>query len=354
MLSKQIVDLSEEHFAHLPSKIPEQALAKIPPELPSFLADTEASRHLRSAYIQHLVSTTLCRRVFGPFLFSLGRRHAEADRFFQSMSQELRNKSARKEAAWRQQTLYAAYTAPTAKKTTNSAAGAVVEEITHQIKPFAEPARLELIHVAVRRIVKLAAETWRYARLEREMITTQMPPVGVMDVDANEWARHDYDEFEGLQPVSDPSRTILGLLPAVSRECIHESLQAPGEEADEGCLYTRGVALYSSCPPVRTRLREREKSDHTGKSSPSRRSCTNTPSSPAGRVEGKPEAGSGSEHPRVESRHGATDESSEDDDVSEADEESTRRSRSHSPSEPPGAWESSSDDTPADVPDWRS
>jgi hypothetical protein len=115
--------------------------------------------------------------MFGPFLFSLGRRYDKADSLFLSMSNHIREKSTRKEAIWRQQTLLAAFTSSGAKQRINTAACTVIDEIVAEIRHFADPKEEEGIRIAVRRIVKLAAETWRFARLEKEMITATMPAV---------------------------------------------------------------------------------------------------------------------------------------------------------------------------------
>ena len=130
---------------------------------------------MRAAYVAHTVAKLITYRVFGPFLFSLGSRYDKADSLFSSMSNHIRAKSTRKEAIWRQQTLLAAFTSTGAKQRINTAAGTVVEEIVNAIKHFADPKEEEGIKISVKRIVKLAAETWRFARLEREMITAVMP-----------------------------------------------------------------------------------------------------------------------------------------------------------------------------------
>ncbi|KAI9809015.1 MAG: hypothetical protein M1825_002304 [Sarcosagium campestre] len=322
MLAKQIVDLSEEHFGKLETPPPEEVMSRVPSNIPSFLANTPASRQLRSAYIQHVVSDTLCYRVFQPFLFSLGRRYDKADGLFQAMSTELRNKSTHKEAVWRQHTLYAAYTASTAKKATNAAAGAVVEEIVDHIRHFAEPGQLDLIYASVRRIVKIAAETWRYARLEREMITARMPPADATDEDDSDWpppageswssssslsssflpsSSSSPSDRKTLEPLANSGPTnillLLRLLPIISREPIHESLQNDDDDDDDddddgdqknklkdnGCRYSQGVALYSDSKPVLARLQElqtrslnRDESTATAAAFPTRTTTTTT------------------------------------------------------------------------------
>ncbi|KAI9819498.1 MAG: hypothetical protein M1827_006946 [Pycnora praestabilis] len=259
-LSKQIVELSRVHFQNLPITPPEEILSKIPSTVPSFLTNTSSSRQLRAAYIQHVISSILSYRVFQPFLFSLGRRYDKADTLFQTMSNELRNKSTRKEAVWRQHTLFAAYTASSAKKTINAAAGAVVEEIVHHIKHFTDTKQMEMIYAAVRRIVKIAAETWRLARLEREMITARMPAAEDEKEISADWPAFDgvsQNEPEAAQIGGATSRKpLLRLLPIISREPIHDDFRLDEDENDNGCIYSRGLALYSDSALILERMHE--------------------------------------------------------------------------------------------------
>ncbi len=138
-LRRQIVQLSEEYFQNLPIAPPNDVLARVPPGLPSFLANTDASRRIRQAYVQHVVSSVLTYRIFHPFLFTLGRRYDGADILFQDMSRKLRYKSIRKECVWRQHTLHAAYSVSSAKQSINKVATVIIDEIVNQIKHFADP-----------------------------------------------------------------------------------------------------------------------------------------------------------------------------------------------------------------------
>ena len=205
-------------------------------------------------------------RVFGPFLFSLGRRYDKADFLFSSMSSHIRDKSTRKEAIWRQQTLLAAFTSSGAKQRINTAAGTVVDEIVVAIKNFADPKEEESIRIAVKKIVKLAAETWRFARLEREMITATMP--------ALQDEEHNFTGLEYWPPITpegtaipsparnagssdEPTKLLLRLFPVIYREPKHENFQpADQESADIGCIYHHGIALYDDAEPVVKRSEE--------------------------------------------------------------------------------------------------
>lgn len=259
-LRRQIVQLSEEHFQNLPIAPPNDVLALVPPGIPSFLANTDASRRIRQAYVQHVISSVLTYRIFHPFLFTLGRRYDGADILFQDMSRKLRYKSIRKECVWRQHTLHAAYSVSSAKQSINKVATVIIDEIVNQIKHFADPKYLERIMTAVRRIVKIAAETWRYARLERELITARLPAAEDNDDPIGDWFESDYHNQprpEGARPrEGEPRRVLLRLLPIICREPTHEELRDDSTLDDNGCVYSHGVALFSDSPAVIARVEE--------------------------------------------------------------------------------------------------
>jgi len=227
---------------------------------------TPKNRQLRAAYVAHTVSKLVTYRVFGPFLFSLGRRYDKADSLFATMSSQIRDKSTRKEAIWRQQTLLSAFTSSGAKQRINTAAGTVVEEIVNAIKNFADPKEEDSIKIAVKRIIKLAAETWRFARLEREMITATMPTVQDEEhqfTGPDFWQAHRPEgtpiaSLVGSAPPSDERpRLLLRLFPVIHREPKHENFRESDDEMpDEGCIYHHGLALYDDAEPVILRAEE--------------------------------------------------------------------------------------------------
>jgi hypothetical protein len=248
--------LSKEHFTYLPIDPPKDILSKIPPELPSFLDNTPASRELRSAYVQHVISKTLTYRIFQPFLFTLGRRYDKADTFFQMLSMDIRRKSVRREAFWRQQTLKAAYTTSDAKQSINVVAAVIVDEIIDLIKHFADPRHLDSLLIGVRKIVKLAAETWRLARVERELIIASLPAPDAEGVFNDSWDEYLAPKEGSVSSGNDPSRhVILRSFPQITREAAHEDF-AEDEEKASPCTYSRGTVLYSDSPVVMARLQE--------------------------------------------------------------------------------------------------
>jgi hypothetical protein len=263
-LSQLIHDLSKEHFGYLPIDPPKDILSKIPSELPSFLDNTPASRELRSVYIQHVVSKTITYRVFQPFLFTLGRRYDKADTFFQMLSMDIRRKSVRREAFWRQQTLKAAYTTSDAKQSINVAAAVIVDEIIDHIKHFADPKHLDSLLTSVRKIVKLAAETWRHARVERELVLATFPAPDADTVENENWIEYAGGKDQKNGGVEPTRHVVLRTFPRIIREASHEDF-ANGEERASLCVYSQGVVLYSDSPVIMGRLQEVTKS---GQSSP--------------------------------------------------------------------------------------
>lgn len=255
-LSRLIVDLSKEHFAYLPIDPPKDVLAKIPAEIPPFLDNTPASRELRSAYVQHVISKKLTYRIFQPFLFTLGRRYDKADTFFQMLSLDIRRKSVRREAVWRRLTLKAAYTTSDAKQSINVVAAVIVDEIIEQIRHLADPKQLDALLTGVRKIVKLAAETWRHARVERELILALLPAPAAEDVSNEEWEEYPSEREPSPSRRGDHGRhVILRTFPRIFREGAHEDF-ADDKDRSNPCVYSPGVVLYSDSPVVLARLDE--------------------------------------------------------------------------------------------------
>ncbi|GAD92673.1 RNA polymerase Rpb1 C-terminal repeat domain-containing protein [Paecilomyces variotii No. 5] len=283
-LQHLIIDLSKKHFGYLPIDPPKDILAKIPSELPSFLDNTPASCELRAAYIQHVISKTLTYRIFQPFLFTLGRRFDKADTFFQLLSIDIRRKSVRREAFWRQQTLKAAYTTSDAKQSINVVAAVIVDEIIEQIRHFADPKKLDDLLTGVRMIVKLAAETWRHARVERELVTASMPAPSSEGVANEHWDEYPFGRDESRPPSRSSIRhVVLRTFPRIFREAAHEDF-ADDEERRNSCVYMPGMVLYSDSPVVLSRIDELAKrsSDsldgvHRSPRGASRRSTSRSP-----------------------------------------------------------------------------
>ena len=247
-LHKQIMDLSVEQFQDAIDTIPRDVAMQIPEPVLSFLSRPDGSAKLRAAYIEHTISSVITRRIFKPFLFTLNLRQESADQLFQSWSDQMRSKSTRKEALWRQRTLHAAYTVSSAKQTINKVAGAIVDEILDAIRCFAHPERLEQVTAAVRSIVKTAAETWRYARLEIPMITASM-----LEEERPSFMKSRADHNRAQDSFQVPGRAgqvLLPLFPIIEREAIHEGIREDGKMNDQGYTYFPGRMLYVDDPEV--------------------------------------------------------------------------------------------------------
>ncbi|KAI4213029.1 MAG: hypothetical protein LQ351_004373 [Letrouitia transgressa] len=227
-LHRQISCLAEEHFSECPTHLPNDVAAKIPQAMPSFSANTEASNQLRSAYIESLVSSVLNERIFQHFLFT----HPQLDRAFNEWAGHIRSKSTKREALWRQYTLHAAFTCQSSKQLINAVAADIVEDIVITIRHFASRSKWARITAAVRKIVKTAAETWRYASLELPRIVVSSHSTVLSGRDSD---------------------VILSLFPRIERERNHV---APGEPSiDQGCIYSPGYTLQTgSASILRRRL----------------------------------------------------------------------------------------------------
>lgn len=204
--------------------------------------------------MEHLISTIISRRVFQPFLFTISLRRGNPDLLFQSMSDHLRKKSTRREALWRQRTLHAAYTISSAKQSINKIAAYIVDEVVDAIKYFTNHHRWEQVTVAVRRIIKTAAETWRYARLEVAMITAS----------ATADDRPDFQQASNLLETiangpnapDQQRQLLLSLFPIIEREAIHEDIREEKHPGAQGYIYFPGRMLYSDDPIIVKRLEE--------------------------------------------------------------------------------------------------
>jgi hypothetical protein len=233
----------------------------IPTEIPMFMDATTAAVELRAYYIQSVVSGILLVRIFQPFLFTLGRRYGGVDTFLQSLSTDIRQKSERREAAWRQTTLRAAYTVSKAKEAINVIAAVIVDEIMDEIKHFAHESHWPALMLGVQRIVKSAAEVWRYARVERELIKSFMPDPAAFESPECDWPEPEMSEaFTESATEIDATKSrklILCLLPHVVRDPVHEGFMAEAEKAANGpCIYLQGRALYDNSAVVNARRGE--------------------------------------------------------------------------------------------------
>lgn len=183
--------------------------------------------------------------MFTPFLFGLHGQSQETATLLTDVSEKLRAKSAHREAFWRQQTLLAAYTTAHAKLHMNKEAGKVVDEMVNAITPFCSVEEEGIqIRAAVRQVVKMAVETWRYVRLERERIEASMPEGQPPD---EELAEDMWLPVESVTPrnMQDRGKAVLALFPVIHREPVQEGLCTNEHECrDRGCVYSKGFAFY--------------------------------------------------------------------------------------------------------------
>ena len=247
-LQNQISHLATQYFRDGPEYLPDEVVEKIPTSLPSILTNTNSSKQLRVAYIEHIVSSTITHEMFEPFLFTLAMRRKSMDNLIMEWSESLRQKSKKRETLFRQYILHAAYTSPSAKQYINAAAGIIVDSIFEDVKYFAEPKNWDSINVGIRRIVKLAAETWRYARLEKGVIAASLPDQDHSKIPEPEHA----GEITSSANLSanQVREILLPLFPTIERLPLPEENQGESKEGNDGCVYTPGRTLYDDDPLV--------------------------------------------------------------------------------------------------------
>lgn len=174
---------------------------------------------------------------------------------------DIRRKSVRREAFWRQQTLKAAYTTSDAKQSINVAAAVIVDEIIDHIRHFADPKHLDSLLITVRKIVKLAAETWRHARVERELVLALLPAPDAEDVSNEGWMEYGVvkevsSSPSPMQKTEATRHVVLRTFPCVVREAAHEDFAFASGERANPCVYSPGEVLFSDSPVIMARLQE--------------------------------------------------------------------------------------------------
>lgn len=178
------------------------------------------------AYVQSLISNIIDRRIFQHFLFT----YEHFDDIFNSWADYLKSKSTKREAAWRQRTLHAAFSCPGSKERINKFARSIIDEVVTAIKPFANKSMREEMLTAVKKIVKTAAETWRYARIELSKISAHPAT--------------DSSEEEG--------ELLLTIFPRIEREPLPDDF-VPDTRGDAGCVYSHGMILSNESSTVLAR-----------------------------------------------------------------------------------------------------
>ena len=253
-LQNQISDLAMRYFRDGPTHLPGKIIEKIPVNLPSMTLNTDSSRQLRIAYIEHVISSVITHQVFEPFLFTLAMRCKSTDELIMEWSEGLRENSKKRETLFRQHIIYAACTSSNAKKSINDVAAVIVDQIVEAIKHFASHANWEHMRVGIRRIVKLAVETWRYARLEKGAVTASLSHengptlLRLGETDGN---------LTSLGPApNQPREVLLPLFPLIQRQPAPEELRGDSNEGVDGCVYTSGRIVYTDDPMILASHRE--------------------------------------------------------------------------------------------------
>ena len=232
-LQDQVSQLATSYFKEPPSsKLPTDVLRSIPSNLSLIFSQTASSQALRTAYIQHLITSILTRRIFAPYLFVLKTNDNASDsaalQAFCRVAATIRSKSTMKESCWRQQTLYAIYSSPGAKVAINTVATEIVEDIEHAVIPFLASKKWDRsVRERVRKIVKCAVEVWRYASMEPGKVQASMEP----------------GKMVGEKEKKGKKGIVLVTFPKIWREAVHEDLRGEENRDDNGCVYLQGSMI---------------------------------------------------------------------------------------------------------------
>ena len=173
--------------------------------------------------------------------------------FLQGLSIGIRSKSERREAAWRQITLRAAYTGAQAKRATNLVRHKIAEEILGEIKWFTDEAEWSSLAFSVHFVVKAAVELGRYAKLERELVTASMPGASMSKED--QW--HEINRRSSRAGGQSEGIVVLGIIPYVARDAVHKAHLHSHERFETGSFtFLHGLALYNDSEVIVTRRQE--------------------------------------------------------------------------------------------------
>ncbi|MCJ1479271.1 hypothetical protein MMC13_007956 [Lambiella insularis] len=232
--------------------LPEQVLKTIPSILPNFYSGTKKSLRLRASYVQHIISRAIHQKIFRPFFFTLVCNQRTTNQFLGDMSDLLKHKSIRRKSSRRQQTLHAAYKVRTARQAVNEVAEDVVKDIMGEMRYFVPDGGDEMVQDSLRRIVKTATETWRYARLEKEPVTACMSP------DIHPVIRRTEQTPKGAlisrEQSAQASKHVLDTFPLIRKAPKEQSMDLLMTSGS--CIYSSRFALCADSPIILGRLAE--------------------------------------------------------------------------------------------------
>jgi hypothetical protein len=146
--------------------------------------------------------------------------------------------------------LRTAYTGAQAKKAIRLVGNKIVVEILNEIKWFTGEDEWSSLALRVQCVVKTAAELWRYAKLERELITASMP-------NATGSGQGEWDEMNQTSSQEFEHTFVLGVRMHVARDAVHRAYLAPHQSSETGPVtFLRGMALYDDSEVILVRRRE--------------------------------------------------------------------------------------------------
>lgn len=209
---------------------------KIPFFIPS--GNIEASKLLRLAGVEHIISESLCANIFRP----VAMNDCSDSSIFETISERLHKENPWKEAMWRTSTINAL----DGHIKIDEKIRQMVTEILKLTGPLIQEESREAVKRELEELFKLAFEIWRPAQknLSRIFATTQLAGDS-----AQPWDSHpEQDDFYGASEDElaeiDPHGKVLCLFPRVYREGSF-TIDKGVDPEDMGCIYFPGSALYA-------------------------------------------------------------------------------------------------------------
>lgn len=208
---------------------------KIPFFIPS--GNIEASKLLRLAGVEHIISESLCANIFRPVVMY----DCSDSSVFETISEQLHKENPWKEAMWRTSTI----SALEGHVKIDAKIRQMATEILKLTSPLIQEGAREAVKTELEQLFKLAFETWRPAQknLSRIIATTQLT-----NDSAQPWDSHpEQDEFYGASDDElevDTHSKVLCLFPRVYRERSF-TIDKGVDPEDMGCIYSPGSALYA-------------------------------------------------------------------------------------------------------------
>lgn len=209
---------------------------KMPFPIPT--GNIEASKLLRLAGVEHIISESLCTNIFRP----VAMHDCSDSSVFEAISERLHKQNPWKEAMWRTSTV----SALDGHTNLDAKLRLMVADVMKLTSPLIAAESRDLVATELEALFKLAFEIWKPAQqnLSRIFATTVLSHAS-----AGSWESHsEQDNFYGASEDEladiDAQQKVLCLFPRIYRERTF-TIDKGIDPEDPGCVYFPGAALYA-------------------------------------------------------------------------------------------------------------